>query len=58
MAIRKLWEPFGIRYLRSQVKDSLQYHGEEAVLLQLYHAKDDGKIPSLSPAERHHLLVP
>ena len=41
MAIRKLWEPFGIRYLRSQVKDSLQYHGEEAVLLQLYHAKDE-----------------
>lgn len=40
MAIIKMWEPWGVTYRRTQVRDSLIYHGEEAVLLQMYRGDD------------------
>lgn len=42
MAVVKMWEPWGVAYRRSQVRDSLVYHGEEAVLLQMY--RDDDRV--------------
>ena len=40
MAIIKLIENWNVNFLRTQVRDSLMYFGEEAVLLQLYHPTD------------------
>jgi hypothetical protein len=40
MAIIKLFEPYSITYLRNQVRDSLMYHGEEAIALALVHVQD------------------
>jgi hypothetical protein len=41
MAVIKLVENWAVTQLRSQVRDSLQYHGEECILLSLYHAATD-----------------
>jgi len=41
MSIVKLTEPYTVTYLRSCVRDSLQYHGERAVLLSMYREEDD-----------------
>jgi hypothetical protein len=46
MAIIKLVEPWNVNYLRTQVRDSLMYFGEEAILLQLYHPEIDKNIGS------------
>lgn len=40
VAIIKLVEDYSVNYARTQVRDSLMYHGEEAVLLQMYHPED------------------
>lgn len=40
MAIVKLWEPYAVTYLRNQVRDSLAYHGEEAIAMQLIHPNE------------------
>ena len=40
MAVIKLTEDWAVNYARTQVRDSLQYHGEEAVLLQMFHPED------------------
>lgn len=41
MSIVKLFEPYSVTYLRNQVRDSLMYHGEEAIALQLVHTIPD-----------------
>lgn len=41
MAVIKLVENWATNQLRSQVRDSLQYHGEECILLSLYHSASD-----------------
>lgn len=41
MSIVKLNEPYAVTYLRNQVRDSLMYHGEEAIALQLVHTIQD-----------------
>jgi hypothetical protein len=41
MSIIKLAEPYAVTYLRNQVRDSLSYHGEEAIALQLVHTITD-----------------
>lgn len=43
MAIIKLWEPFAVNYARTQVRDSLMYHGEEALLLSMFRPQDNAK---------------
>jgi len=54
MAIIKLVESYAINYARTQVRDSLQSHGEEAVLLQMYHPEDftDTTRPQLGKCPR------
>lgn len=41
MATLKLPEPYSVSYLRSQVRDALSYHGEQVVLLRLFHPEID-----------------
>jgi hypothetical protein len=51
LAVIKLVEDYSINYARTQVRDALMYHGEEAVLLQLFHPEIDrhvGKCPRCS----------
>lgn len=38
---RRLPEPYSVNYLRSAVKDSLSYLGEQAILLSMYHVIPD-----------------
>lgn len=47
MSVVKLFEPYSIDLLRRQVRESLMYHGEQAVALQLVHTipDPDGSIP-------------
>lgn len=45
MAVIKLVENWSVNQLRSQVRDSLQYHGEECILLSLYHSFSDPDAP-------------
>ena len=45
MARIDLIEPFAVRQMRKQVKESMQAHGEEIILFQLYHASVDRKAP-------------
>lgn len=40
MAVVKLWEPWAVNYARTQVRDSLCYHGEEAILVTMYRPED------------------
>ena len=41
MAVVKLTENWAVTQLRNQVRDSLTYHGEQCILLSLYHAFSD-----------------
>ena len=41
MAVVKLVENWAVSQLRSQVRDSLIYHGEQCILLSLYHSFSD-----------------
>lgn len=41
MAIIKLVEPYAVNFARTQVRDSLISHGEEAILLSLYREDDN-----------------
>lgn len=45
MARVDLIEPFAVRQARKQVRESMQAHGEEIILFQLYHASVDRKAP-------------
>lgn len=45
MAVLKLTEPYAVTSLRNDVRDSLMMSGEQAVLLQLFHAGDSDAIP-------------
>lgn len=45
MARVDLIEPFAVRQARKQVRESMQAHGEEIILFQLYHASADRKAP-------------
>lgn len=38
-------EPYAVRDMRKRVKESMQAHGEEIILFQLYHASQDRKAP-------------
>jgi len=40
MAVIKMFEPWGVQFARTQVRDSLMYHGEEAVALRLFREED------------------
>jgi hypothetical protein len=44
MPTLKLIEPWAVTYKRNMVKDSLMWHGEQAVLLRLYHPEIDRDI--------------
>lgn len=44
MAVLKLFENWNVTYKRNMVKESLAYHGEQVVLLSLYHAEIDTDI--------------
>ncbi len=52
VAVIKLTEPWGVDFLRTQVRDSLVYHGEEAVLLSLYHVSRDNRTQHLDRCPR------
>lgn len=43
MARIDLVEPYAVRDMRKRVKESMQAHGEEIILFQLYHASADRK---------------
>lgn len=43
MARIDLSEPYAVRQMRRQVKESMQAHGEEVILFSLYHASIDRK---------------
>ena len=43
MARVDLVEPYAVRDMRKRVKESMQAHGEEIILFQLYHASVDRK---------------
>lgn len=45
MARVDLVEPYAVRDMRKRVKESMQAHGEEIILFQLYHASVDRKAP-------------
>lgn len=45
MARIDLVEPYAVRDMRKRVKESMQAHGEEIILFQLYHASVDRKAP-------------
>ena len=45
MARVDLVEPYAVRDMRKRVKESMQAHGEEVILFQLYHASVDRQAP-------------
>lgn len=45
MAVIKLVEDYSVRQLRADVRDSMMMAGEQAVLLQTYHAGDPDAVP-------------
>lgn len=45
MSVIKLVEDYSVRQLRHDVRDSLQMAGEQAILLQTYHAGDPDAVP-------------
>ena len=44
MAVIKLKEDYAVTQLREAVRDSLMYHGEECVLLTMYHVNADENV--------------
>jgi hypothetical protein len=55
MAVIKLDEPYSVTLLRNQVRDSLTYHGEEAIALSLVHPEqfdDRGNDPDAQRCPR------
>lgn len=43
----KLVEPYAVAFGRDQITNSLQYHGEEAILLQAFHPGDADSLPCI-----------